>query len=44
MEALALKEPSDFKGIMPLVDVWKSALTISGGQCVMEVGAMQMPE
>ena len=39
---LAPKEPSNFKEAMPLVDVWKSATTISGGQCVMTSGVEVM--
>ena len=40
LEILASKEPPDFKGTMPLVDVWKSATTMSGGQCVMAIGVI----
>ncbi len=35
MEPLALKEISDFKEALPIVDVWKYATTMSGAQCVM---------
>ena len=39
---LAPKEPSDFKETMPLVDVWRSATTMSGRQCVMTYGTIWM--
>ena len=39
---LALKEPSDFKEAIPLVDVWRSATTMLGAQCVMTSGTLQM--
>ena len=42
MQYLAPKEPSDFKEAMLLVDVWKSATTISGAQCVMTIGMLPM--
>ena len=29
---------------MPLADVWRSATTISGGQCVMISGVFKMPK
>ncbi len=38
----ALKEISDFKEALPLVDGWKSATTMSGAQCVMTSGALWM--
>ena len=47
MEPLAPKEPSDYKEAMPLRDVWRSATTISGGQCAITTlipGIIQMPE
>ena len=34
------KVPSDFKEATALRDEWRSATTISGGQCVMISGAM----
>ena len=37
-----LKEPSDFKEAMPLLDEWKCATIISGAQCVMTLGMMKM--
>ena len=40
---LVLLEPSDFKEAMPLVDVWRSATIISGGQCVMTNGHSRCP-
>ena len=40
----ALKEPSDFKEALQLVDVWRSATTISGAQCVMISGVLLMLE
>ena len=42
MQHLAPKEPSDLKEAMPLVDVWRSATMISGAQCVMTIGMLQM--
>ena len=39
---LATKEPSDSKEALPLVDVWRSAITMSGGQCVMTSGVEVM--
>ena len=39
-----LKELSDSKEALPLKDVWRSATTMSGAQCVMMPGAMLMPE
>ena len=39
---LALKETSDFKEAVTLMDVWKSAMIMSGGQCVMTHGAHLM--
>ena len=44
MQRLAPKEPSDFQETMPLVDVWRSATTMSGGQCVMAIGVIWMPK
>ena len=38
----ALKETSDFKEATALMDVWKSATTTSGGQCVIYPGAILM--
>ena len=44
LQPLALKEPSDCKEVLPLMrDVLTSATTISGGQCVMMDGTMEMP-
>ena len=40
----ALKEPSDFKGALPPMDVWKSATTMSGGRFVMICGVPVMPK
>ena len=42
MEPPALKELSDFKEALPLVDVWRSATTISGERCVMTCGTAVM--
>ena len=42
LEPPALKETSDFKEAMPLVDVWRSVTTISGAQCVMTCGTVMM--
>ena len=36
------KELSDCKETQPLVDVWKSATTMSGAQCVMIYGDLLM--
>ena len=41
---LALKEPSDFKEALPLKDVWRSAMPMSGAQCVMMDGIPPMPK
>ena len=38
----ALKETSDFKEATAVMDVWKSATTISGGQCVIHPGTILM--
>jgi hypothetical protein len=38
----APKEPSDFKEVLPPVDVWRSATTTNGAQCVMTSGMLQM--
>ena len=35
-----LKEPSDCKEALPLLDVWKSAITTSGVQCAMTSSAL----
>jgi hypothetical protein len=43
-ELLAPKEPSDFKEALPLVDVWRSATTTNGAQCVMTSGVLMMLE
>ena len=40
----ALKEPSDCKEALPIKDVWKSAITMSGAQSVMTFGALLMLE
>lgn len=42
-ELPALKEPSDSKEAPLIVDVWKSATTISGVQRVMTSGAVSIP-
>ena len=42
LEPPALKETSDFKEALPLVDVWRSATIISGAQCVMTCGTVMM--
>ena len=40
---LAPREPSDFKEALLLMkDVWKSATTMSGAQCVMICGELLM--
>ena len=39
---LALKGPLDYKGALPLRDVWKSATAMSGAQCVMICGELRM--
>ena len=36
------REPSDFKEALPLKDVWRSAMPMSGEQCVMTSGAHLM--
>ena len=36
-------ELSDFKEALPIQDVWRSVITISGELCVMTFGAMLMP-
>ena len=36
-----LKEPFDSKEVMPLEDVWRSATTTSGAQCVMTSGVLK---
>jgi hypothetical protein len=42
---LVLKEPSDCKMAgLPLKDVWRSATTMPGAQCVNTPGMMKMPE
>jgi len=41
---LVLKGTSDCKEALPLRDVWRSATTMSGGQCAMTDGMMWMPE
>ena len=38
------REPSDFKEVPALRDVWRSATPMSGEQCVMTSGAVSMPE
>ena len=38
LSLLALKELSDFKMALPRKDVWKSATTMPGAQCVMTDG------
>ena len=38
----ALKEQSDFKEALPLVDVWRFGATAPGAQCVMIAGIIQM--
>ena len=38
------KEPSDSKEARPPKDVWRSATTMSGAQCVMTSGIIMMPE
>ena len=43
MPPVTLKEPSDFKEAMGPVDVWRSAMTMSGAQCVMTHLAMKRP-
>ena len=40
----ALKEPLDSKEALPLEDVWRSATTMSGAQCVMTYGGHLMPK
>ncbi len=40
----ALKDLSDFKAVLALWGVWKSATTMSGAQCVMTYGALLMPK
>jgi hypothetical protein len=38
----ALKVTSDCKEALPTVDVWRSATTMSGAQCVMTSGVLLM--
>ena len=40
--SLAPKEPSDFVEAMPLVDVWRSATTMTGAECVVMGGTTMM--
>ena len=42
-QVLAHREPSDSKEALAPQDVWRSATTMSGAQCVMTRGTIQMP-
>ena len=41
-QVVVLKMPSDCKEALPFKDVWRSATTISGAQCVMTYGMLLM--
>ena len=43
LSKVVLKEPSDSKEALPLVDVWRSATTMSGALCVTTSGVPLMP-